>query len=166
MRFFGQQTSQKVPQPAKSRQPLLVEKKEPVDLSLLTDEQRSVITELEKGNSVVVDACIGSGKTRCLQYVVDYFSGKRILYLTYNRLLRLDAQEKIKNTNATVQNYHGFVYKYLARRDIKTTPDKQIKTFLEKCSDIPLIYDIIAIDEYQDLEEDTAALLFHIHEEV
>lgn len=165
MRFFGQQTIQRTPQPAISSQPLLVEKKEPVDLSVLTDEQRSVITELEKGNSVVVDACIGSGKTRCLQYVVDYFSGKRILYLTYNRLLKLDAQEKITNTNATVQNYHGFVYKYLARRDIKTTPDKQIKTFLEKCSDIPLIYDLCLVDEYQDLEEDTAALLLHIHDE-
>lgn len=165
MRFFGQQTTQTVPQPAIQCQPLLQEKKEPLDLSALTDEQRSVITELEKGNSVVVDACIGSGKTRCLQYIVDYFSGKRILYLTYNRLLKLDAQEKIRNSNATVQNYHGFVYKYLVRRRITCTPDKQISTFLEQCADIPLIYDIVAVDEYQDLSEDTAALLLHIHKE-
>jgi hypothetical protein len=131
----------------------------------LTSEQQRVIEELNKGNSVVVDSCIGAGKTMVIQELCNHFSNKRILYLTYNRLLKLDAQGKIKNRNTTVQNYHGFVYTYLARRNLRCPPDKQIKTFLEKCSDIPLIYDIICIDEYQDLEEDTANLLLYIAKE-
>ena len=131
----------------------------------LTSEQFKVIEELEKGNSVVVDSVIGSGKTAVVQEVCNHFSHKRILYLTYNRLLKLDAQEKITNRNTTVQNYHGFVYSYLVRRSLSCPPNKQIPTFLEKCKDVPLVYDIICIDEYQDLEEDTSQLLLHIAKE-
>lgn len=139
---------------------------EPIQSTVaLTSEQARVIEELEKGNSVVVDSCIGSGKTLVIQEVCNHFPGNRILYLTYNRLLKLDAQEKILNRNTTVQNYHGFVYSYLSRRNLRCSPEKQIKTFLERCSDIPLVYDIICIDEYQDLEEDTADLLLHISQE-
>lgn len=131
----------------------------------LSDEQKAVLEEVKKGSSVVIDSVIGAGKTSLLQAIVNAFPYKRILYLTYNKLLKLDAQDKIKNRNATVQNYHGFVYKYLTRRNIFVPPDKQIKTFLEKCSDIPLIYDIIAVDEFQDLEEDSSMLLAHIAKE-
>lgn len=131
----------------------------------LTDEQKAVLLEVEKGNSVVVDSCIGSGKTRVLQAVCNVFPHSRILYLTYNRLLKLDAQDKIQNRTATVQNYHGFVYRYLSRRGIRVSPDKQIKTFLSQCSDVPIIYDMILVDEYQDLEEDTTELLLHIAHE-
>lgn len=131
----------------------------------LTDEQNRVIEELQKGNSIVVDSCVGAGKTTVIQEVCNHFYDKRILYLTYNRLLKLDAQEKITNHNTTVQNYHGFVYTYLARRNLRVSPEKQIKTFLNKCTDVPLIYDIICIDEYQDLEEDSANLLLHLHQE-
>lgn len=131
----------------------------------LTDEQMKVIQALEEGKSVVVDSVIGSGKTRVLQAVCDHFPHQRILYLTYNRLLKLDAQEKIHNSNATVQNYHGFVYKYLSRRNIHVQPSKQIKAFLTYCKDIPLIYDICLIDEFQDIEEDTTELLLHLKNE-
>lgn len=131
----------------------------------LTDEQMKVIQALEEGKSVVVDSVIGSGKTRVLQAVCDNFPHQRILYLTYNRLLKLDAQEKIHNSNATVQNYHGFVYKYLSRRNIHVQPSKQIKAFLTYCKDIPLIYDICLIDEFQDIEEDTVELLLHLKNE-
>lgn len=131
----------------------------------LSEEQQLVLDEVRNGKSVVVDSCIGSGKTRTLQAICDAFPNSRILYLTYNRLLKIDAQEKITNRNTTVQNYHGFVYRYLSRRGIKVSPDKQIRTFLEKCSDVPLIYDIVCVDEYQDLEEDTVQLLLHIAKE-
>lgn len=131
----------------------------------LTEEQNKVLEELEKGNSVVVDSCIGSGKTLVIQEVSNTFSHKRVLYLTYNKLLKLDAQARIVNKNTTVQNYHGFVYSYLVKRGLSCPPDKQIKTFLERCSDVPLIYDIVCIDEYQDLEEDTVNLLLHIKKE-
>lgn len=131
----------------------------------LSDEQQAVLDEVKKGSSIVVDSCIGSGKTSVIQAICNEFPNSRILYLTYNRLLKLDAQEKITNRNVTVQNYHGFVYKYLVRRGIKVPPDKQIRAFLDKCSDVPLVYDLICVDEYQDLEEDTSQLLLYIAKE-
>lgn len=137
----------------KTTKPTAPEPRKPVNVLEkynLTDEQMKVIQALEEGKSVVVDSVIGSGKTRVLQAVCDNFPHKRILYLTYNRLLKLDAQEKIHNSNATVQNYHGFVYKYLLRRNIHVQPSKQIKAFLTYCKDVPLIYDICLIDEFQD----------------
>lgn len=164
MKYFGL-ASTPVPKPAASLQPF--KPIAPVN-SLgyeLSDEQQAVLDEVKKGSSVVIDSVIGAGKTSCLQAIVNAFPYKRILYLTYNKLLKLDAQEKIQNRNATVQNYHGFVYKYLSRRKINVPPDKQIKTFLEKCSDIPLVYDIITVDEFQDLEEDSVQLLLHLAKE-
>ena len=128
----------------------------------LSDEQQAVLEEVKKGNSVVIDSVIGSGKTRTLQAICDYFSSLKILYLTYNTLLKLDAQKKITNRNVTVQNYHGFVYRYLIRKGLNVEPNKQIKTFLEKCPDIPIHYDLICIDEYQDLEEDSVNLLLYL----
>lgn len=160
MRYFGDLIP--VPKPLEGASASFVTTKELATTSGLTEEQKEVILELQKGNSVVVDSVFGAGKTRTLQEICNVFDDRRILYLTYNRLLKLDAQNKIKNKNTTVQNYHGFVYKYLVRRGIKVQPDKQIKTFLAECTDIPLVYDMICVDEFQDLEEDTVALLLHL----
>ncbi|MCM1322856.1 MAG: AAA family ATPase [Acetobacter sp.] len=167
MKFFGQQRQINTPQPIGAARPSQPEipSVQQIHTQQLSDEQKLVIEELKKGNSVVVDSCIGSGKTFAIQCVCNEFPDRRILYLTYNRLLKMDAQDKITNRNTTVQNYHGFVYKYLIRRNIKVAPDKQIKAFLEKCTDIPLVYDLICIDEYQDLEEDTVQLLLHLAKE-
>lgn len=47
------------------------------------------------GKNVLVDACIGSGKTTAIQELCNALPAyKRILYLTYNRLLKLDAKDK------------------------------------------------------------------------
>ena len=75
----------------------------------LSDEQMYFVKKAVEGNNILVDACIGSGKTTSIQYLCNQLpETKRILYLTYNKLLKLDAKNKIKNKNATVTNYHGF----------------------------------------------------------
>ena len=135
-----------------------------VDFSL-SDEQQLALQEVLQGHSVVIEACVGAGKTTFLEAVCRICNDRRILYLTYNRLLKEDAQKKITGSHVTVQNYHGFVYKYLVRRGIKVSPHKQIKTFLERCSDVPLTYSMLVIDEFQDIEEDTVELLLHLKNE-
>ena len=166
MHFFGaRQQQNSAIQASNAQQPQQVVQPKSDVLDTLTWEQYRVLEELMDGNCVVVDACVGAGKTRVLQAIADAFPSCRVLYLTYNRLLKIDAQNRITNRNATVQNYHGFVTKYLRRRNIHVTPEKQIETFLKKCRDIPLIYDIILVDEYQDLREDTAQLLIHLSEQ-
>lgn len=128
----------------------------------LSDEQLEALNEIRKGNSIVIDSVIGAGKTTVLQAICDSFPNMNILYLTYNKLLKIDAQKKIKNSNVTVQNYHGFVYRYLITSGLNIEPSKQIRTFLERFSNIKFNFDLICIDEYQDLEEDTVDLLLFI----
>ena len=85
-------------------------------------------------------------------------STKRVLYLTYNKLLKLDAKAKIKKKNVTVTNYHGFAYMVLSKSGISAGVSDLIQTFVQKK---PVIweYDILIIDEYQDIEQELAEML-------
>ncbi len=85
----------------------------------LSDEQQGFVNKAIEGHNILVNACIGSGKTTAIQLLCNKIpKNKRILYLTYNKLLKLDAQAKIKNSNAKVQNYHGIAWYYLHRINI------------------------------------------------
>lgn len=103
-------------------------------LNDLSSEQQDLVRLALDGKNVLCDACIGSGKTSTINVLCNEFdSSKEILYLTYNRLLKLDAQEKILNDNVTVQNYHGFASKILYRRGIKNVGQgEQIGMVLKK----------------------------------
>lgn len=125
----------------------------------LSSEQQLFIEKAMQGKNILVDACIGSGKTTAIQNLCNQLpSTKKVLYLTYNRLLKLDAKSKIKKRNVTVTNYHGFAYMILKRNGISAG----ISDLIQKVIQIkPLIkkYDILIIDEYQDIEQELAALL-------
>lgn len=130
----------------------------------LSSEQQLFINEALKGSNILVDACIGSGKTTAIQHLCNALpSNKRILYLTYNKLLKLDAKDKIKNSNATVTNYHGFAYMCLLKQKIKAGISDLIQTFNNLEPDIPA-YDILMIDEYQDIDLELAQMLEIIKE--
>ncbi|MBR7085482.1 MAG: hypothetical protein IKI37_09970, partial [Oscillospiraceae bacterium] len=60
-----------------------------VTIDDLTDEQKKVLHQVSLGNNVLVDACIGSGKTTAIQALCNVIQNKRILYLTYNKLLKV-----------------------------------------------------------------------------
>ena len=97
----------------------------------LTEEQKLFVDTALSGKNILVEACIGSGKTTSIQHVCNLLpKGKKILYLTYNRLLKVDAKSKIKNKNAFVTNYHGFAYRYLIRGGINSGLTDIIQTFL------------------------------------
>ena len=75
----------------------------------LTVEQQKFIDCALSGNNVLVDACVGSGKTTAIQQLCMAFPpNKRVLYLTYNKLLKIDAKEKIKEqSDDTYYKYCG-----------------------------------------------------------
>lgn len=128
----------------------------------LSSEQQFFIDTVLKGHNVLVEACIGSGKTTAIQSLCNMLPPtKSVLYLTYNRLLKYDAKEKIKNFNVTVTNYHGFVYPYLKKANISSGYSDSIKKFVDNRLKIKH-YDILIIDEYQDIEKDFAELLEYI----
>lgn len=131
----------------------------------LSQEQQEFIGFAQLGHNVLVDACIGSGKTTAIQALCNVMVGKRILYLTYNNLLKLDAKNKIKKKGVTVTNYHGFAYGKLKQIGIVPANGEQIQKFLEyKYKLKPICYDVLIIDEYQDIELEIAGMLEFIKE--
>lgn len=130
----------------------------------LSEEQEYFVQKSLEGNNILVDACIGSGKTTSIQYLCDKLPAtSKILYLTYNKLLKLDAKRKIKNKNVTVTNYHGFAYGVLRRNGVVPGYADSVQTFIRGEYPIPK-YDVLIIDEYQDIEQELAELLLYIKE--
>ncbi len=125
----------------------------------LSSEQQLFIEKALQGGNIFVDACIGSGKTTAIQNLCNELpNNKKVLYLTYNKLLKLDAKAKIHKRNVTVTNYHGFAYMLLKRSGVSVGISDLIQTCIRKKPPIGR-YDILIIDEYQDIEQELAELL-------
>ena len=130
----------------------------------LSTEQEAVVDAVSSGRDVVVDATVGSGKTSTIQAMCTLLgSEQEILYLTYSKLLKLDAQRRVRG--ARVQNYHGVIYPSLKNAGIRCGISDSVRTFnerfLELSSDFPR-YDLLVVDEYQDINEEYAQLLRNI----
>ena len=132
----------------------------------LTSEQQELLDYAKQGKNVLVDACIGSGKTTTLQHLVVELKklDKRILYLTYNATLKNEARTKIKSDNlVNTQGFDAYAFEILKKNKLdghlvkdylnyKETNKISYKDFKDK-------YDVLIIDEYQDIEEDKAEFL-------
>lgn len=129
-----------------------------VKYSDLSDEQKHSIEVARQGKNVLIDACIGSGKTTTIQVLCNELPNKKILYLTYNRLLKEDAQAKITSPNTQVTNYDGFAYVSLKKNNCPVDIERNI-IFFNRYQPPTDMYDILILDEYQDLKEDSAEML-------
>jgi hypothetical protein len=135
----------------------------------LTVEQQSIVDEVIGGNSILVEAVIGSGKTTLLESIYNSLSDKNILYLTFNRLLKEEAQSRLKKRKGSViQNYHGFTYPYSLRAGVKSSISDGLKAFRQAHrKELFRVdqFDVVLIDEYQDLDEDMSQVLMAIKED-
>lgn len=136
----------------------------PPAVAVLSAEQQAVVDAAAKGHDVIVDAAIGSGKTSTIQDLCARLSATtRILYLTYSRLLKADAQDRVGG--ARVQNYHGVVYPHLQRLGISCGIGESVQVFNDNFEAIrPGFeqYDLLVVDEYQDINTEYAILLRNI----
>lgn len=127
----------------------------------LSEEQQLFINYGVKGFNILVEACIGSGKTTAIQALCNAIRNKNILYLTYNKLLKLDAKARIINGRTTVTNYHGFAWQELSRAGIRAGISELIQTYNR--NDLPVgAYDVLILDEYQDIDQEISEMLWHI----
>lgn len=83
----------------------------------LTDEQLAIINS--SGN-IKINAVAGSGKTTTIiEYARTRPSDNRILYLAFNKSVKLEAQKKFSEkglTNVTVETAHSIAYRYTVPR--------------------------------------------------
>lgn len=127
----------------------------------LSSEQQMFIQYGTAGHNILVEACIGSGKTTAIQALCNAIKGRNILYLTYNKLLKLDAKAKIVSTRTTVTNYHGFAWQELRNAGIRSGVSELIQKYNQ--SDLPVgPYDVLILDEYQDIDQEISEMLMHI----
>lgn len=131
-------------------------------LSDLSIEQRQFIAYAKRGCSILVEACIGSGKTTAIQALCNVLpQDKSILYLTYNKLLKLDAKARIQKDNVDVTNYHGFACRELMRNHVRTSMQESVATYC-RMGFPTRHYDILILDEYQDIDQEISEMLDHI----
>lgn len=130
----------------------------------LSKEQKAFVRYAMKGHSILVDACIGSGKTTAIQTLCNLLAGKKsVLYLTFNKLLKLDAKDRIHGSSIDVTNYHGFACRELVARHIRTSVQECIANYVHEAPPTRR-YDVLIMDEYQDIDAEIAKLLSHIKE--
>lgn len=135
-----------------------------MDYEQLSEEQKQFIQYGTAGHNILVEACIGSGKTTAIQALCNAIRGKNILYLTYNKLLKLDAKARIMNGRTTVTNYHGFAWQELQKAHIRAGISELIQVYNK--SSLPVgCYDVLILDEYQDIDQEISEMLMHIKEQ-
>jgi len=129
-----------------------------------TDEQELALQYATEGFDVLVDACIGSGKTTVIQECCARLSkqNKRVLYLTYNRRLLEESRKRIDSRDANVHTFHSFGGSVLTAEGIFTGTERDVPTLFVKCIESLYKYDVVIVDEYQDLSEDLKEMLWHI----
>jgi F-box DNA helicase 1 len=82
----------------------------------LTEEQKAVVeAPLKAGETALVLARAGTGKTTCLQALAEHNPGTRILYLVFNRQNAKDAGARFPR-NCEVKTSHALAYRYEGHR--------------------------------------------------
>jgi len=117
-------------------------------------EQQTIIDSVSIGNNIYVDAVAGSGKTTVCIFIAKKNKSKNILQITYNKHLKNEVREKVKNagieSNIEINTYHSLGVKFY---DESARTDDGIIKILEtnKQPKKKEFYDIIIIDECQDM---------------
>lgn len=119
-----------------------------------SSEQLTIINDVINNNNLVIDSVAGSGKTTTILFLAKELANKKILQVTYNVALKEEV-EKRKNkmglSNLYVYTYHGLLSK------IMKTPihnDNMFNNYLSQNIEPDIFYDIIIVDEIQDMKYD------------
>lgn len=122
-------------------------------LPSFTNKHNEILEKL-KTKHVIVEGVAGSGKTATIFHIARRFANKELLYLTYNSNKRLELKEQalLENyRNLHIECYHSFCEKFFGF----CSTDIQISNYVKNIRSIafrePFLYNIIIIDETQDL---------------
>lgn len=130
---------------------------------MFTPEQQKFLDCAGEGRDVLVDACIGSGKTTAIQAACGVLAKKKknVLYLTYNRRLLEEARKRIDPHDADVHTFHSFGGGAVNAAGLYAGSERDVPVVFQRVSMLAR-YDAVIVDEYQDLSEDLKDMLWHI----
>ena len=125
----------------------------------LTQEQISVLDSLDENKKLLINGPAGSGKTliavnyaqKCIK------NGKRVLFLTYNKILATYLSNVYSDNGLNIKHFHGLISEYIPI-DVNKSSDSNYyyktlpEQFLKYITSHSLIkYDVLIVDEGQDL---------------
>jgi len=125
-----------------------------------SQEQEVVLTNVKNNKNCIIMAVAGSGKTTTTLHIARTNPEKKILLLTYNEKLKTETRNKVealKLINMEVHNFHAFGVKYYG-------PECQRDIGLNNALKNPkhFNYDIVIVDEAQDLNQTYYDFVMHI----
>ena len=122
-------------------------------MNSVSDEQNEIILKIISGENVMVDACAGSGKSTTILSTAMRQVDKNFLLITYNKSLRKEIQEKVRELNIkniTVHTYHSLA---VSVYDAEAHVDKVMRLLVQQ--DKPpnrlIEANVIVLDEAQDM---------------
>ena len=120
----------------------------------LSVEQQNILNVVKTGKNVVVDAVAGTGKTTLILSIAKELSDKKILQMTYNKSLKFEVREKIRDAgleNLQVHTYHSLAVAYYSDDAfVDNELRKIIKCNTRPKKEIPKV-DVLVLDESQDM---------------
>ncbi len=125
----------------------------------LTEEQASALNALEENDKILINGPAGSGKTLVAMEFARRCAaqGKRVLLLTYNKLLAKYLSGLTQDENIEIVHFHGLISQYVALDFAKMSdPNYFGKVLPEKFLQILSAnriapFDVLVLDEGQDL---------------
>ena len=133
-----------------------------------SEEQLSVVDSCENYN-ILVNSVPGSGKTTTILSIIErYIETKSILVLTYNSRLRKETKAKLLSlfdvqiemgAIADIHTYHSFCQ---STWGVCCKTDQGIRTILDENMETTYFYDIVIVDESQDM----AGLYYNIFKRI
>jgi len=119
-----------------------------------SSEQNEIIKTVLSNKNCLVDAVAGSGKTTTVLGIAQGDITKKIVQITYNKHLKQEVKEKVYEksiSNMGVYTYHGLCVRYYNREAYTDTIMKQVVEIDKKLLQPIPVFDILVIDEAQDM---------------
>lgn len=137
-----------------------------------SDEQNAIIEGVSRGENIIVDANPGAGKTTTIFQIAHAFPQLSICQITFNKKLKMEVRAKAdfyqieSLASKNIHTYHSFA-KHMYAEPLAHT-DEGIRMVVEEDREpaVSLDYDIVIVDEVNDMRELLCVLIHKILKDV